>query len=215
MRKGKAANKINKRNKKIAIDFKSLSHEIKDGFVRLYVQMRFHIFGIKFFRYWEATHQGFNPEDYIQGLKTKVFEIQSHLFSTVNSSGLEDEQTPKKNIRRTKFLVSPTKSGNKYSSTASQIQDFTHSLEQKGSPKSNRKSIKGSGTNVKPSKVYDLTDTAELKKMLEAISKTYKSKGNGNGIPKTLKPPKFDYVPSKLEIRKLILRMIQNQGTEV
>lgn len=96
LNKGKASGKSNKKNKKVTEEFKAVKKSSKDFIVNQYIKFKYHVFGIKFFKYWYQTHPKFDVFAFNSFLKIEAIQIHKMLFDNGKSIGFNQKKSKNK-----------------------------------------------------------------------------------------------------------------------
>lgn len=100
----KNGDKANKKTKKIADDFKSTSLASRSYVIDEYIKFKYHIFGIKFYKYWHQTHPDFDFLSFTNFLKLEALEIHKRVFDGFKGISSKKSKTKIKSIESSKPL---------------------------------------------------------------------------------------------------------------
>ncbi|CAI2381453.1 unnamed protein product [Moneuplotes crassus] len=192
--------KLNKKNKKVVFDYSKVSDTNKLRVVYDYLKFRYNIYGMKFYNYWKIQHPNFDPSEMIHVLKNQTLQLHQELFHSFSGPELE--------------YIEEIKIKKKVPSNASPQMKVVTIMKKK-------KTLKKSSLK-KPHKIRDdLSEKQHLHNLLENLihecedlAKSITAKANFVINQLSQKPdlPKYEYIPSKQEVRILILQMIRRQA---
>lgn len=88
--------KTAKKKTKVFDEFKTVSKLSKEHIIKQYIQFRYHIFGIRFFKFWYQTHPDFDYLKYTNSLKIEALILHKEIFSGVKVTGVNSKKSKTK-----------------------------------------------------------------------------------------------------------------------